>query len=283
MANSEQINYWNGEAGQRWAAADDMMERILGPITEALLAHSEVSGLQRAVDVGCGGGSQTLQLARALGSDGSVLGIDISQPMLEVARGKVQVNEAGRAGIEFLQADASTHPFESNSFDLLFSRFGVMFFDDPVAAFTNLHAAMSSDGRLMFCCWQALKDNDWSWIPLQTALQYLPPPEPVDPRAPGPFAFADSVRLESILTQSGFCDVEMTPVSIEMHFEQGPTLAGCVRDMVKIGPIARLLESAGEEAFETICSALEPVLESNYRDNALHLPGAVWFVTALAS
>ena len=139
MTNAEQIEYWNGDAGKRWAQEDDTMARLLHPVSEALLEHAAVEGCQNALDVGCGGGSQSLMLAQKLGPGAQVLGVDISEPMLQVARGKAAEADPARADISFLQADAATYDFGSQEFDLVFSRFGVMFFDDPVGAFRNLH------------------------------------------------------------------------------------------------------------------------------------------------
>ena len=178
MSNAEQIEYWNGEAGKRWAQDDDTMARLLGPITEALLEHAAVEGSQHALDVGCGGGSQSLLLAQRLGTGARVLGVDISAPMLEVAAAKAETPAGGRAALQFTRADASEHDFGPDRFDLVFSRFGVMFFADPEGAFGNLRRAMLPGAKLAFCCWQPLKENAWTWIPLQAALQHLPPPEP---------------------------------------------------------------------------------------------------------
>ena len=168
MGNEEQIEYWNGEAGKRWAQDDDMMARLLLPISEALLDHASVENCRSALDIGCGGGSQSLMLAQRLQPGARVLGVDISGPLLEVARAKTTSVNTGGVDVEFLQADAASHPFEPERFDLLFSRFGVMFFDDPVAAFSNLRGAMTPGGRVAFSCWQAMKSNEWTWIPIQT-------------------------------------------------------------------------------------------------------------------
>jgi SAM-dependent methyltransferase len=157
MSNEEQIEYWNGEAGRRWAEHDAMMARLLQPVCESLLEHVDVSGSRRALDIGCGGGSQSLMLAQRLGAGARVLGVDISGPMLAIAKEKIALADDDTAELEFLQADAAEHAFEPGSFDLLFSRFGVMFFDDPVAAFSNLRGALGDDGRLLFACWSTWK------------------------------------------------------------------------------------------------------------------------------
>ena len=278
MANSEQIEYWNGEAGKRWAQDDDTMARLLGPISQALLDHAPLEGCTSALDVGCGGGSQSLMLAQRLGESARVLGVDISEPMLEVARRKAETPAAGRASLEFLRADASSHAFPPGSFDLLFSRFGVMFFDDPVAAFTNMRGALL--GKLAFCCWQAVKDNDWVRIPLKAALQHLPPPEPPPPNAPGPFAFADPARVTSILESAGFSNVALHPFSTTLRISEAAGLPEAVRELARIGPVSRLLADQPQATLDKVFPAMESALDPYFKDGALDLPASVWLVTA---
>ncbi len=283
MNNAEQIEYWNGEGGARWARDDAIMERLLRPVTDSLLAHARIdSAVDAALDVGCGGGSQSLLLAERVGSAGRVMGVDISAPMLAVARGKSKLPAPGSAPVTFLQADASRHPFEPASFDLLFSRFGVMFFDDPAAAFTHLRAALKTDGRLAFCCWQALKENPWAFIPFLAALEHVPPPTPADPHAPGPFAFADADRVTAILSDAGFADVRVEPFHTELRFHEAATLGDSVRGLAEIGPISRLLSDQTGEVKAKVLASMEEVLAPFYRDGALVMPVAIWFVTARA-
>lgn len=280
MSNEEQYEYWNGEAGKRWAQEDDTMARMLRPVCRALLDHADLDGCTRAMDVGCGGGSQSIMLAERLGSGASVLGVDISAPMLAVARAKASATAAGTAQLSFLQADAADYPFEPESFDLLFSRFGVMFFDDPTAAFANMRAALAPGARLAFACWQSMRDNAWTLIPVQAALQHLPPPEAPDPHAPGPFAFADSERVTGILQEAGFSNIAIESYNPEMRFGEAPTLAQNVREMAMIGPVSRLIAGQETEVLERVFSAMEEALAPHYRDGAICLPGAIWFVTA---
>jgi SAM-dependent methyltransferase len=282
MSNAEQIAYWNGEAGQRWAAFDATMERLLRPISEALMTHAAVGASRSALDIGCGGGSQTLLLARQLGTGSRILGVDISQPLLAVARQKVAGPSGDRAAIDFLHADAATHDFAGCSFDLLFSRFGVMFFDDPVAAFGNLRSALQTGGRLAFTCWQPPGENAWTALPLRAAQRHLPPLEPQDPHAPGPFAFADPARVRDILQRSGFAGIEVTPLRLTLRFGEAPTLAESVRQLVQIGPIARLLAEQDAATLAQVLAAVEEDVAPHYADGALNLAGAIWMVTARA-
>ena len=280
MSNEEQVEYWNGEAGKRWAKEDATMARLLQPVCEALLDHAGVEGCRKALDVGCGGGSQSLLLAQRLGAGASVLGIDISGPMLEVAADKIARTDDTTASLAFLQADAADHLFEPGSFDLLFSRFGVMFFDDPEGAFSNLRRALSDDGRVAFSCWQPLAANDWTRIPLQAALQYVELPAPPDPNAPGPFAFANPDRVRQILGDAGFANIAIESHTREIRFGEAPTLGESVRQLAEIGPVGRLLMDQDQDTKEKVFSAMEVVLAPYYRDGALLMSGAIWFVTA---
>lgn len=280
MSNDDQIAYWNGEAGQRWALEDDTMARMLHPVCKALLAHADIAACSDAIDVGCGGGSQSIMLAASLQAGASVLGVDISEPMLEVARARPAAE--GGASVEFLCADASTHTFAPDSFDLLFSRFGVMFFDDPVAAFSNMRGAMRSQGQLAFACWQPLKVNDWARVPVQAALQHMPAPQRGDPHAPGPFAFADPERVTTILAASGFDAIAIESFTPTLRLSEAPTLAEATRNLAKIGPVSRLLADQEPAVLEKVLAAMETALEPHYQAGALELPGAVWFVTARA-
>jgi SAM-dependent methyltransferase len=200
--------------------------------------------------------------------------------MLAIAKEKIALADDDTAELEFLQADAAAHAFEPGSFDLLFSRFGVMFFDDPVAAFNNLRGALGDDGRLLFACWQSLADNDWTRIPVQAALQHLPPPEKPDPHAPGPFAFADPERVRSILENAGFSDVAIAPHQAEIRFGEAPSLEASVRQLAEIGPVGRLLVDVEADTKEQVFAAMEEALAPYYRDGSLWMPGAMWFVTA---
>ncbi|MFT7286191.1 MAG: SAM-dependent methyltransferase [Halieaceae bacterium] len=280
MSNEEQIAYWNGDAGRKWASRDQQMAGLLAPIAEALMDHAQIDGRKTVLDVGCGGGSETLLLAKRLGVGASILGADISTPLLEVASQRLA--EAGDMGrqVRFLEADAASHPFGAGEFDLLFSRFGVMFFDDPTRAFTHLRSAMQPQGKLAFCCWQALRDNPWTAVPLKAALQVLPAPPPPTPRAPGPFAFAEEDYVASLLEVAGWRDIDIAPHRVSMRWGGEQGLAANVRELVNTGPVGRLLVAATDEQREAVYAAAEEVLAKYFDGEALSLSGGVWMVTA---
>lgn len=296
MGNHEQIAYWNGDGGRKWAARDEAMAGVLAPISDALLARVAPRRARTALDVGCGGGSNTLQLLQHLDNPRHILGIDVSAPLLEVARARVA--ERGTAPlrtaplrtapprtasprIEFLQADAATHDFGDWRFDVLFSRFGVMFFDDPVAAFAQLRRAAHRNARLAFCCWQALDKNPWTALPLKAALTVLPAPEPVAPHSPGPFAFADAAYVREVLAQAGWSDTRIEPYAPTLEFSIEGGYEAAVRELVNTGPVGRLLAPAEKPTREAVYAAARRALKDYYRGDTLALAGAVWFVTAV--
>jgi len=204
-ANAEQIDYWNTGAGEIWAELQEQLDRQTEPLgREALRALAPQPG-ERILDIGCGCGQSTLQLAERVGPGGEVVGIDISRPMLEVARGRAVAVASDR--VEFLEVDAQTGDLGRGRFDAVYSRFGVMFFGDPAAAFANIRAALKAGGRMAFVCWRPMAENPLMRAPMQAAAPLLPPMPPPDPLAPGPFAFADPERVRRILTEAGFSGV----------------------------------------------------------------------------
>lgn len=280
MNNAEQLAYWNGEAGRKWADNDAMMAQMLAPVARGLLQHANVEGAQRALDVGCGGGSETLMLAEHLGPQASVLGVDISAPLLAVARQSALTAGANGKQVDFLEADASTHAFPHESFDLLFSRFGVMFFDDPTAAFTNLHRALQPGAKLAFSCWQPLQENLWAMIPLKAAFQHLPRPEPAPPNAPGPFAFADADYTRSVLAGAGFSAIATTAHEVTMAWGREDDLATTARDMLNMGPVSRLLQDCDQATRDAVHASAIEAMAPWFSDGKIRMPGAVWLVTA---
>ena len=279
MSNEEQIAYWNGDSGKKWAELDAQMARLLGPVAEMLMDHAGVDSARCALDVGCGGGSDSFVLAQRLGDGARVLAVDVSEPMLAVA--KAQRDQLGLDQVEFLEADAATHDFKEQRFDLLFSRFGVMFFDDPYGAFAHLRGAMAPEGRLAFACWQPLADNPWTAVPLKAALTILPPAPPPPPRSPGPFAFEEPAYVEDILHKSGWSNVSVQPRQVEMRWPDGGGFETTARELVKMSPVGRLLAEVDYETRQKVYSASETVLREYYEEGeGLILEGAVWLVTA---
>lgn len=279
MSNQDQIDYWNGDAGRVWAQRDAQMARLLAPISDVLLDHGALEGARSVLDVGCGGGSGTRLLAERLAIGASVLGVDVSEPLLAIARGFEDKREEDPR-IRYLLADAATHDFGDPQFDLLFSRFGVMFFNDPVAAFARMRSAMLPGAKLAFVCWQALRHNAWTSLPLQAAFSVLPKPPAQPPRAPGPFAFAERDYVESILRDAGWTGIEVAPQRVDLAWPGAAGVESAVRELMNTGPVSRLLINAAEREREAVYAAATDTLREYFADGELRLAGAVWLVTA---
>lgn len=277
-ANDEQIAFWNGEGGERWARQNATIEAILRPLGEATVAAAGPAAGERALDVGCGCGNQSLALAERVGPDGHVLGVDVSAPMLDIAR----TLAPDRAELGFLLADAATHAFEPGRRDLLFSRFGVMFFADPVAAFANLRRALRRGGRLVFCCWRTMRENEMMTLPMAAALEHLPAPEPPPPGAPGPFAFADPARVQAILEDSGYIDCRISPLDVALRIGAGADATGVARQMLELGPAARLLAEATSGQREAITAQLARDISGRVDAGGIPLMACCWLVRARA-
>ena len=274
--NTEQIAEWNGALGQRWAEAQREIDAIVAGFGSAALQHAAARQGERAVDIGCGCGDISMALARQVGEQGAVLGVDVSRPMLQVARQRAA--QAGLRQLDFREADASTAPLPQDC-DLLFSRFGVMFFADPVAAFAHLRGALRPGGRLVFVCWRAPRDNSWAMAPLSAARAALGiTPVPADPLAPGPFAFADGERTRSLLQAAGFAGIELERVDLPIVL--GATAREAAASAVRVGPVSRLVREAGDEHLPTILQAIERELEAKAVDGVVQLTGSVWRVSA---
>lgn len=270
--NAQQVAYWNDQAGPTWADLQAPLDRQLAPLGRRVMAELDLGPGRRVLDVGCGAGETTLALA-ATGAE--AVGVDISRPLLEVARARSQ----GIANVSFLEADAQAQGFPE-PFDAIFSRFGVMFFADPVAAFTNLHGALKPGGRLAFVCWRRPDENPVMTAPMRAALAHIdaPPAPPADPTAPGPFAFADPERLLAILSAAGFAEVAVTPHDEKIGGNDLDTTLGL---SLKVGPLGALLRENPDKR-EAVIGAVRDLLSQHLTPDGVKLGSATWIVTARA-
>ena len=279
--NAEQIEYWNEVSGEKWVALNDVIDAQIEPLGRAAIDAAGLRPGERVLDVGCGCGQTTLQLAERVGSAGAVRGVDVSGPML--ARARERAAEARLAHVELVQADAQTEGFDPD-FDLVFSRFGVMFFAEPERAFANLLSALRPGGRLTWLTWQPLPCNPWMLVPVSAAAKHLPPSDPPDPEAPGPFALADAARTERMLAAAGFEDAQHTPLERELLLAGGGGLDEAVRFVLQLGPLGGALREAGEEvraaAARDVRAALEPYYVEDAGGRGVRMPAAAWLVTA---
>ncbi|MBV9995285.1 MAG: methyltransferase domain-containing protein [Caulobacteraceae bacterium] len=273
--NADQVAHWNGPAAATWVAIQARLDRQIEPIGRATMDALAPGVGDRVLDIGCGCGASTLELSRRVGAAGEALGIDPSGPMLDVARRRA--TEAGLAQARFLEADAQTHAFAPASFDKAYSRFGVMFFADPVAAFANVRRALKPEGRIAFLCWRTPAENPIMSLPMAAARPHLPAPaSPPDPGAPGPFAFADRSRIETILARAGFADIGV--VAHDEKLTAGP-LDEAVDTALRMGPLGSFLREHPE-----FKAAVEPAvriaLAQHQSPRGVFLDSATWIVTA---
>ncbi len=237
-ANAAQKTYWTDAVGEDWVALQKDMDKLLAPAMKAVLAVADLQPGMRVLDVGCGTGALTRAAALAVGESGSVTGLDISATMLGYAR---QMEAGlGAARIDWLEADAQTHRFAAESFDAVVSRFGVMFFADPAAAFTNLHRATATGGRFVAVAWRGPDDSPYFRLMGQARTIIAGPPPPTDPHAPGPMAFADEARIVGLMTISGWT-AHAKIVPVELVPPGG--LEGFLNQALRVGPMASALKS----------------------------------------
>lgn len=276
-ANAAQQEYWNTIAGPRWVGLEGFVERRVRAVNDLLLACSGVAAGERVLEVGCGTGAFTLPLANAVGERGEVLGADISAAMLAGARQRLA--EVGLRNVSLVEADAQTHQFEPGRFDLITSRFGVMFFADPTAAFANLLRAARPGAGLCFACWGPLEDNRHWLIPYEVVLRHLGPPAPKPPRAPGPMAFAEPDYVRSFLGAAGF-------EAIDIHRETPDIFSSTAQEEAEhaciMGPSGRLIDEKkpDEQTRRTIRREIEDAFAAHLRDGNTRLPSTVLLVTA---
>jgi SAM-dependent methyltransferase len=269
-ANADQQEYWNTVAGPRWVGLAGFVEKRVQKVNDLLLARSAVAPGEKVIEVGCGTGAATVPLAEAVGDT-------ISEPMLAAARERI--SQSALSNITLLRADAQVHAFEPNRFDLIASRFGVMFFADPVAAFRNLLGAARPGGRLCFACWAALAENRHWLIPYEVALRHLGPPAPKPPHAPGPLAFSDPEYVRSVLERAGYRDVEIrreTPEIIGASPQEEAAHA-CI-----MGPSGRLIEEKKpqERVRELIKQEMTKAFVAYAKGGDMVLPSTIFLVAA---
>ncbi|MFN8545324.1 MAG: methyltransferase domain-containing protein [Candidatus Binatia bacterium] len=278
--NADQIRYWDGLSGPKWVALSDPLDAQLAAYGERTMERLALHAGERVLDVGCGCGATTLALAERVAPGGAVMGIDVSRPML--ARARERAAAAGAADVTFVRADAQTHPFAPPPFDALFSRFGVMFFADPAAAFANLRTALRPDGRIAFVCWQPLQRNPWMLVPLMAAAEHIALPPPPAPDAPGPFAFGDGDRVRRLLGTAGFTSVAIEPMEDPVVIGGTVDADEAARFILEVGPVGQALREADPGARPAVATAVRAALRPWLTADGIRMPAAAWIVTARA-
>lgn len=279
--NTDAVNGWNGTVGDHWLANLDRHDAMNRRFTPHLLAAARIESGQQVLDIGCGGGATTLLAAQAAagGATGSATGIDVSAALVAAARARAVVAEIGNA--RFVEADSVTHDFAPEAFDVAVSRFGVMFFDDPQAAFANIARALRPRGRLAFLCWQPVRANAFLAVPLGAVAAFAPSPDLGPAGAPGPFSLADPDRVVDLLSAAGFEDVEVEAVAERMWI--GSDLDDVVGYYLSSPMGAAMLAGSDPELVSQAVDAMRAALRPFVAEGGVELAGAAWLVTARRS
>jgi SAM-dependent methyltransferase len=275
IANVEQAEEWDGREGDHWVQHADRYDALSQRITPHLMQRAAIGTADQVLDVGCGCGLTTRSAARAA-SSGSALGIDLSAAMLQEAERRARAE--GLSNVRFEQGDVQVYAFPSAGFDLAMSRFGVMFFEDPVAGFGNIGSALRTSGRLVFLCWQDLALNEWIMVPAGGALSFVPFPDLGPEGAPGPFSLAEADRIRWIMVEAGFDGIEINDIREQMFLGNDAVDA---TDFLRGTGMARLLfEGVDAETERKAIDAVRGVLELHEQPDGIWLGSAAWLVSA---
>lgn len=277
MSNAEARAYWSEQGGPRWVRQRDHHDAVLAPLLEALLDAADPHPGELVLDIGCGSGTSTITAAEAVAPDGRVVGIDFSPVLLDDLRRRLDDLRAGgrELPVDVLLADAQTDLLPGPA-DLVISRFGVMFFDDPTSAWRNLREATGDEGRLAFVCWQAPELNTWVSVPGAAAVAVAPDTVMPPADAPGPFGLADADRTAAMLTAAGWRDVSVADDRRRLLL--GRTVDDAVDHVSALGAVGRAIVSAGEDVvLPAVRAALAPHADD---DGSVRMDAAAWLVTA---
>ena len=277
--NKNQRDFWSGKGGDIWVERQNAMDTMLSHLGEAALNKLNLNEGENVLDIGCGCGHTTLNIAKRISPDGQVTGLDISEPMLK--RAKESANEMSISNASFNCVDVQTDDMGEEVYSAAFSRFGVMFFEDPVAAFCNINKSLITGASLSFVCWQSPTVNPWQSLFVQEVKKFIDLPSP-PPRSPGPFAFMESEYVSSILEESNFQNIMIEGHEAEVNMFSGRSLSDSVKDYISINPVVSemLKDSPEDQKTEIINSAID-AFSPYYSEKGLMFPSATWLVTAI--
>lgn len=273
--DNEQSALWNGVAGRGWVELQELLDRMFRPLEELLVQAAVAGPGGRVLDVGCGTGSTTRAVARSLGPEAHCIGIDISEPMIAAAQASAE-REGTRAG--FIRADAQTHAFEPDSFDMIISRFGVMFFDDPVRAFANLRHAASDGAELRIIAWRGAAENPFMTTAERAAAPILKNIPAREPNAPGQFAFADPQRVRRILEDSGWAEIDIRPLDVACALPE----KDLIEYFTRLGPLSRVLHEADGRFRAQVIDKVRAAFDPYVHADEVRFTAACWRIGARA-
>ncbi|UZE24780.1 methyltransferase domain-containing protein [Pseudomonas sp. B21-056] len=278
--NAYQVADWNGQSGEYWVANQARLDAMMAVFGQAAIEAAAPATGERVLDVGCGAGASSLALAARVGAGGQVLGVDISEPLI----GRARTLAPQHTPALFQVADASCAELPEGAFDILFSRFGVMFFDDPTGAFAHMRRALRPGGRVAFVCWRGVAENDWVRLPMVAIKDIVPLPAPPGPEAPGPFSFGDRGRVTRILTAAGFTDIAIAPFDASITFGKGEMRDAAIDDAVKMafegGPLSLVLADQPDDIRTRAWAAVRAAFAGLPGERSVMIDGAAWIVMA---
>jgi SAM-dependent methyltransferase len=278
--NAYQVADWNDQSGERWVANQARLDAMVAVFGQAAIEAAAPATGERVLDVGCGAGASSLALAARIGAQGQVLGVDISEALI----GRARTLTPQHTPAQFLVADASSAELPEGAFDILFSRFGVMFFGDPTGAFAHMRRALRPGGRVAFVCWRGAAENEWVRLPMGAIQGIVSLTAPPDPEAPGPFSFGERDRVTRILTVAGFTDIAIVPFDASVPFGEGGTRDAAIDDAVKmaleVGPLSRALADQPDDIRARASAAVRAVFAGLPGERSVMIDGAAWIVMA---
>ncbi|TPL75694.1 class I SAM-dependent methyltransferase [Mesorhizobium sp. B2-3-15] len=274
--NTRQAALWNDASGKAWVEMQPILDEILAPFERLVVDAGYPGEGGNVLDIGCGAGATTLAMARRVGNNGRCVGLDISQPLVALATERTQAEEVANASFEV--GDAQTYAFEPGRFDAVVSRFGIMFFDDPVAAFSNIRQAARRGGKLAFVAWRSPAENDFMTTAARAAAPFLPTAPAPDPDAPGQFAFADGAKVKRILEASGWSSIDVRQANLPCKIAEGDLMMYATR----LGRLAAALREVDQATAEKIITVLPAAFAPFVKGGQARFNAACWRVTALA-
>lgn len=274
--NAQQSTHWNDAGGKTWVELQPVLDRVLAPFARLVVDAGYPGEGGSVLDIGCGAGATTLAMARRVGERGHCVGLDISQALASAATERARAEGATNAS--FIAGDAQVHAFAPQSFDAVISRFGVMFFDDPVAAFANIRRAVRHGGQLAFIAWRSPAENDFMTAAARAAAPFLPPAPPPDPDAPGQFAFADGGKVRRILEASGWSSIDVERADVACEIPE----ADLMTYITRMGPVGAALRDVDQATAERIKAALSQAFARFVQGGTVRFGTACWLVKARA-
>ena len=275
--NTKQKEFWSGKGGDYWVVKQNEMDIMLNPLGKKALAKLNLKSNSKVLDIGCGCGATTLEIAKVV-SEGTVTGLDISVPMLDKA--KSEAKNKGIENVDFKVVDVQVEQLAYEEYDSAYSRFGVMFFDDPFEAFKNIFSSLRKAGELSFVCWQDPSLNPWQSLSLQVIRGYLDMPSP-PPRSPGPFAFHEKDYVKEILEKSGFSNISFDDNQEDITMFAGKSLEEASEDYLAINPVVtEMLKDSTDDLKSEIVESLKEAFSEFHRGDGLVFPSATWVVSA---